>query len=443
MSVEEHPMADPSLPTVGAVRVGSQGGEVSGTARSPADDTAKRVADPATSRLSWLNWRAAGDGLPVRSAAEFALYSDTHFIDQIQADLGPYQFLNVLPLRSGDPATWQSELALVLRANDHLADPSEPMTQTWLVNSTIDDDLGALMSLALRTRVHPGGVTRVFGTDGSDEKGMPGEWFHRRPYLPMPSPGAPLQLPALKRTVDLKEALGLLPIFARLGPETSSALVRAARLYRDGIWIADGDPNEAWIKLVSAVETAAAAWAADGSTPSERLTESMPDLVQTLLAAGGNDLVEAVAPGLAPLVGSTRRFRDFGMAFAPEPPSIRPPGFMQFDWNDMRKGLGVVYKWRSRALHDGIPFPWVSSTPPRVELDGSIQETAFGEGVYEQGRLIDRKELPMLLNTFEHIASGALRGWWASLGATPWEGETPRVNAPHLHNRGVISVRME
>jgi len=34
------------------------------------------------------------------------------------------------------------------------------------------------------------------------------------------------------------------------------ALVRSARAYEDGLWVADGDPQLAWLRLIGAVELA-------------------------------------------------------------------------------------------------------------------------------------------------------------------------------------------
>ena len=48
----------------------------------------------------------------------------------------------------------------------------------------------------------------------------------------------------------------------------------------------------------------------------------------------------------------------------------------------------------------------------------------------------------MLLQTFEYLAAGILRAWWADLALKPWAGKTPEASSPHLHNRAVIIVKL-
>lgn len=158
----------------------------------------------------------------------------------------------------------------------------------------------------------------------------------------------------MRRSVNVGDGSDLLMTFPTLSPTHANALVRAARLYRDALWVADEDPSEAWIRLVSAIETAAASYAQLSGTPGERLIEAMPELTAKLQEAGGDDLVASIAVDLAHLVKSTGRFLDFAMAHLPRPPPVRPPEPERMDWPGIRGYLKVVYDWRSRALHDGI-----------------------------------------------------------------------------------------
>jgi len=79
---------------------------------------------------------------------------------------------------------------------------------------------------------------------------------------------------------------------------------------------------------------------------------------------------------------------------------------------------------------------------PRVSPAGGIDETPIGEGAYEAGELIGRRDLPMLLQTFEYVACSVLQAWWHEMAQETWTGATPVVDAPQLHNRGVIVVNL-
>ena len=173
--------------------------------------------------------------------------------------------------------------------------------------------------------------------------------------------------------------------------------------------MADRDPGEAWVKLVSALETTAAAWAEQTGTPSELLEEGLPAVAARLREMGGGALIDAASPHLTHLVRATRRFLDSPLVICL---THRRDGLLSLnkstlDWQTIQKTLRVVYGWRSRALHDGFAMPWAMCAPPRVIADGAIQEAPFGEEAYGEGRLLDRAELPILLQTFEYIAAGA------------------------------------
>jgi hypothetical protein len=49
--------------------------------------------------------------------------------------------------------------------------------------------------------------------------------------------------------------------YFRLERGQANALVRAARSHQAALWAAEGDPRQAWLKLISAVEAAAHYWA--------------------------------------------------------------------------------------------------------------------------------------------------------------------------------------
>jgi hypothetical protein len=90
---------------------------------------------------------------------------------------------------------------------------------------------------------------------------------------------------------------------------------------------------------------------------------------------------------------------------------------------ESQPGLSQGYEYRSKALHDGMPFPAPMCAAP-VKLDKSWE--VFGENPYglgksslggmsESGGVWLAKDIPMLLYTFEYIVRHALNGWWSSM----------------------------
>jgi hypothetical protein len=105
-------------------------------------------------------------------------------------------------------------------------------------------------------------VVREFRTEDPDPRGRPVEYDHQPPYLPPPdSPDRPI-LPATADGANLEDATPYLARYPDLPAERAVALVRAARTYQEGLWVAESDPRQAWLRFVSAVEPAASFWAA-------------------------------------------------------------------------------------------------------------------------------------------------------------------------------------
>lgn len=133
---------------------------------------------------------------------------------------------------------------------------------------------------------------------------------------------------------------------------------RAARLYRQALWVADDDPELAWLLLVSAVEVGATQWAGRRGEPAARLDVTMPDLAALLRDVGGAALLDQVAPHLAPLTKATARFLAFVAEFGSEPPPRRPePDWARVDWSRLKRAAGQVYGYRSAVLHADHPMP--------------------------------------------------------------------------------------
>lgn len=362
----------------------------------------------------WLNWQAGLDGRPARGGAEFALYTDVHLTSEVRDGLGPYQLLNTVPIYTDEVGGDRPEHVardpqpILMRVADHLNDPDDSLSATWIQNSALDTEMAALLAVALGRRFKAGGLTRVF-RPGDDPMGDPYEYGHHRPYLPQPvGPYHPL-LRDIRRPIALESGRELLASFPRLNPDAAATVLAAAAAYQDAIWISDGDPDESWLRLVSAVEAAAGRGRLTAKQEREALVEALPELALVLREAG-NGVFDAAAKALAHLTGSTKRFGDFLEKHMPSP-TAEPTAGIQLDWSEMRPRLTKVYAIRSQALHDNRPIPDAMLRAPgsmRPELWKIMFESPHSvDGVeYQPG------DIPMLLDTFAYIVRGALIRWW-------------------------------
>jgi hypothetical protein len=173
--------------------------------------------------------------------------------------------------------------------------------------------------------------------------------------------------------------------------------------------------------LVSAVETAAVEWASE-TTPVDQLKMALPKIAKIISESNCPTLLEPIAKELNRLTRATKRFVDFVVTFAPQPPTDRPEPFMQFSYGptDLEAAMKLIYDHRSRSLHEGIAFPAPMCGAPKYAANASktaflVQEKPLGLGMYTKNASWKVEQTPMLLNTFEHIARGALLNWWRSL----------------------------
>jgi hypothetical protein len=204
--------------------------------------------------------------------------------------------------------------------------------------------------------------------------------------------------------------------YATLPIEAATALVRAARQYQLGLWIAEVDPELAWLRFVGAIETAALFEKASDTSPVGELEVALPSLAEAIRERSV-DLLEVVAEALRGRLGSTKRFVEFVMRFEPGPPNDRPTNVRaQVDWGDLRRQVAKVYDWRSLALHTGRPIPAPMLAPPGRYPGGPGRDEriwALAEGT--GAAMWKREDIPMRLHVFEHITRGSLQRWWDSL----------------------------
>ncbi|MCB0170974.1 MAG: hypothetical protein KDJ97_10525 [Anaerolineae bacterium] len=363
--------------------------------------------------FSYENWKAANIGMPSATAFEYPFFTDAHIVgDHIFEGLGPYQLINAVAL----PEVRQFRPSLVLHAKEHSDSKLPNMTETddsRYHGGNLADEIASIISLCLGIRLKSGGANRIFGI-GGDPKGLPtSSWgYTQDPVLPTLS--KPPVIPQALGIHHLKNIV-ILETFPSLSLENSIALVRATRLYQEAIWIAESTPELSWIMLVSAVETVANRWRTAIEMPIDRLRASRPELEDILRGQGNDKFVASVAEQIAPYMGATKKFIDFVLEFLPPPPKERPTEAGQHSWTKsaIKKTMGKIYSYRSRALHGGHPFPAPMCQAPQG-FGGGIEEIPLGLATSMQGAVWLAKDTPMLLHTFEYIVRQTILKWWES-----------------------------
>ncbi len=372
--------------------------------------------------VSYENWKASIRGSSSLGAYEVPLFTDIHITGEKRDDFGPYQFINPIAiteedgiLRPGVILRWEKHLELALPVMEHTED-------SLYHGGLLKDEIAALSSLALGIRLKSGGVTREF-TPGGDTRGEPIYYeLYKNPIL-LKNKVKPI-IPYKFGSCSL-DNLYPLSTFPHLALRDAIALVKASRLYQDALWIAESEPELAWIIFVSAIETAANHWCETKETAVEKLHASKPDLESILREYGESELVEKVAELIAPYMGATKKFIDFVLEFLPSPPMDRPNlkgERLSWEINDMEKTLRKIYDYRSKALHGGTPFP-APMCSPSFKHGELFVEVPIGLTTSAKGGVWVKEDIPILLHTFEYIVRGALLKWWTSLSSEDCKSE--------------------
>ena len=390
--------------------------------------------NPALPIGSWVyrNWRAQLASAPELSAEEVQLYTDARFTGEVRSGLGPYLLLNT-SAEPHEPGTVVP--ALVLRIGAHIADHTDHVVRAFqagipdansFTGGTTYEELASLISLAHRVRVAVGSVTRWFHPHDTDPRGTP---RHSAALAPaVPAGRHQKVIPELRRSVTLNTEL--LATYPTIPWESARELARAARSYRQGVWLANGDGNLAWLFLVSAAETAANEWARvrrqPELTPTELLTDLHVEYAQRLEIAGGENaaaVLREVAQSQLEVLRGQWKFREFLTMFGQHAPTPRPRA-SAIDWTaaGLKRILGVVYKYRSSALHASTPFPLPMCDSP-LPMDSESGTSAWAEkpggAAYHMGGLWTESQLPINLYAFHHLVATSLQNWWRDLANDP------------------------
>ena len=344
---------------------------------------------------------------------EISLYSDAHIVGEVRTGLGPIEILNSVPHPFAEPP----QMCLVVRS-EYCAWEEGPVD--WGKTDTssfhgggMDEELAGLISLAGGVRCKSGGVIRR--SREGDPAGHPEAFGHHQPALPGQKDRNPiLDLPQSMNVGD--EVAELIAIYPKLELNQAVSLVRAARSFATATWLAEEDPNYAWLMLVAAVEAAAnERWRNEAPTE-VHFEDLLPEFCAALREIGGDEAIRLAADEFLPTLKATKKFVAFLLEYLPEPPETRPESFLQVDWGKMKAHMSVIYKWRSLAVHEGLPMPPPICQPlTSMHHDSPWAERPFAPTAAEGGNWAE-KDMPMNLNTFVYVAGGALRNWWRSLG---------------------------
>ena len=311
---------------------------------------------------SYRNWKEFTNGKPPLGIEEYPLFSDAHLTDDFEEDCGPYQFFHLI----GQLAECGvARPKFVLRFSRHInidisVKDMEKVRDDIYHGGNPVDEIAALASLALGVRLKAGGLTREFRVgENDDPRGVPMMLGSTRdPVIPMGNSN--LILPKSCGSFmhrNIRKALKPFATFPKISNSDATALVRAARLYQDALWIAESEPSLAWLMFVSALEAAANHWRNSLGDPSDLVKDLDPDLYKIAKGTIEIDAANKVIRRAAKTLKATKKFIDFSMKFQPPPPPERPEHrWAQHSWNrkDFRATVRKIYDYRSRALHNGV-----------------------------------------------------------------------------------------
>ena len=378
------------------------------------DDTEGSAALASSVNPTIANWQAFNEGLPWLGSGEFPLYTDARVTGEIE--LGPYQFLNTVAVSNNK--TVKSSIVLRYAFHKTLEHPTFTDTDASLYHGgSPPEELAALASLCLGIRLRAGRSIRRFEPNG-DPKGRPEEIGDQvEPYFRCSSPPV---VPSAVNALPPLELIGHLSSLLTMPVSKTNALIRAARLYQEALWLCEAEPALSWLLLVSAVEAAATQWHTESGDPIEQLKRSKRDLFDYLQGRSDESLLHRVASAFSDTSGATQKFVKFCLKYGPPPPAKRPVPWAQFNWAtpSFRKALSKIYDYRSRALHDGRPFPAPMCDSPR-SMQGweAPSETMSAIGVHQSGSTWLKKDVPFHLHIFEYIARSVILEWWKQSAA--------------------------
>jgi hypothetical protein len=354
--------------------------------------------------------------------SEYSLYTDSRLIGEWSSPNSPHRFINLIPFPHEAGKIQEAVTLRISWVVDGKREFSKSTDTTSYHGGWATDELAALASLRLGIRLMAGGETRIFGAYSNDPLGTPISSRKGKPDIFIRENR--LILPSAFQESDL-QSLEAIDSLRNVSESQFIALVRSARQFQNAIWIAESEPELAWLILVSAIETAACEWASslpERSSAVDTLRHVKPDFSRQLLESGGEETVEIVANQFADTLQATKKFLNFCMEFLPEPPEKRPAAHAQIPWDrkGVKKILDKIYAYRSFALHAGVPFPSPLCKPPELlelsEGNKYVEVGTLALAVHTLGASWRANDLPISMNTFSVLVKGILNRWWDAIG---------------------------
>lgn len=379
-----------------------------------------------TGPLAYRNWLAMrrDEAAKPDRGFEVLLYGDSPATGG-NWNIGPYEVMNTVSAAAMMTSNAQVP-PLVLRVWQYLDGRSHypPLTETNVASFTgtdLADEIAVLLSLLTGRRLRAGGICRWF--DSPNDPGRPAA-DPGVPPVPIPPPGHRL-LPRQTMTCELlDDHESLLKSYSELSSDQAVALARAARSYRDAIWLGESHPELAWLLLVSAVECAANGMArVSEDDPLVRLRAARSPLARKIERLDVTvEEKRGIAKELAHLFKATDKFVGFLVHYAPKVGPQPRPSHGAFAWGDeevTRSAFASVYSHRSAALHEALAIPRpMLIAPRRWEAGGGFDEVPIGTATGSLGASWTHDAIPMLLHTFEFIVQNALVAWWREMDTT-------------------------
>lgn len=285
-----------------------------------------------------------------------------------------------------------------------------------------DDELAAVISLWCGIPCRSGGASRLRLSTSPDSRWRATEMMYDVQRYSRPRPNGRSPIVGRTSSLNVAEIGEALRAYARCEPKDVAALLRATRSYSLGRWVINDDPNETWLRYVSAIETAAQHWKRGGQRSLDALRTEERALAEALRSIDpmAEDLVakSSLVQGLK--AGKT--FVEFLTEFSPPPPDSRPAPAFQLDFGDVHQMstiFRIVYGARSAALHGSEPFPLpmlVGSVVPKEDGTLTYSETGIG-GLSAQGAGGSwlPEDAPVSLNTWDYITRETLLNWARSI----------------------------
>jgi hypothetical protein len=395
-------------------------------------DTTTQNLDHADYLDSYKNWLQFNLNKECHKIYEYPLYSDhpkiggqIAFFQNKEGILDfPYEILNVCNLSS--EFTLYSRL--ILRIYDHL-EPlcieqniskaktlySHPKKHNYTVNIDWHEQIAVLLSLIYGIRLKAGDLSREIQFNTLDI-GIPrGFYSHFNPdgirLINSNMPILPNVVSYLSRDgIDIsKERYQFLKFGKLKSGEDAFKLVQAAKLYRDALWFAESEPSFSWVLLVSAIETVAVKWCSDNKLNTLNKLNNKYPILQRMFPDNSNKINADNPIDKKDFI--QLKFCAFLLEHFPSAPPIRPPEYAQVLWTkeNILPILKIIYKHRSKMLHEGTHFPQeICCSPLSVNFDN------LEKIILEKPDSNENNSL-MFLQTFEYIVRYSILKWFDSL----------------------------